>query len=87
MTFRIEVALGSWQYLDSHEPQRFDFCIDRKSADRTCQLYYHHVKIMSIYEGANILVSGAFQKCFSIYFLANQCDTCSLTPTFSSMRQ
>ena len=67
MTFRIGVALESLQYLDDHEPQRFDFCIDCKSTDRTCQLYYHQVKIMIIYEGANILVSGAFLKCFSIH--------------------
>ena len=66
MTFRIGAALESLQYLDNHEPQHFDFCIDGKSTDRTCQLYYHQVKIMIIYEGANILVSGAFLKCFSI---------------------
>ena len=65
-TFKIGVALESWQYLDNHEPQRFDFCIDCKSTDRTCQLSYHQVKLMIIYEGANILVSGAFLKCFSI---------------------
>ena len=66
MTLRIGVALESLQYLDNHEPQRLDFCIDYKSTDRTCQLYYHQVKIMIINEAANILVSGAFLKCFSI---------------------
>ena len=70
MTFRIGVALGSLQYLDNNEPQRFDFCIDCKSTDRTCQLHYHQEKIMIIYEGANILVSGAFLKCFSICWYA-----------------
>ena len=68
MTFRIGVALESMQYLDYHEPHRFDFCIDCHSTDRTCQLYYHQVKIMIIYEGANILVSGAFLKCFNIEY-------------------
>ena len=67
MTFRIEVALESMQYLDNHEPQRFDFCIDCKSTDRTCRLYYHQVKIIILYEVANILISGAFLKCFSIF--------------------
>ena len=55
------------QYLDNHEPQRFDFCIDNTSTDRTCQLYNHQMKIMIFYEGANILVSGAFLKCFIIF--------------------
>ena len=67
MTFRIWVALENLQYLDNHEPQRFDFCIECTPTDRTCQLYHHQVKIMIIYEGTNNLVSGAFLKCFSIY--------------------
>ena len=67
VTFRIWVALESLQYLDNHEPQRFDFCIEGTSTDRTCQLYHHKVKIMFIYEGTNSLVSGAFLKCFSIF--------------------
>ena len=54
MTFRIGVALESLQYLDNHEPKRFDFLIDCQSTDRTCQLYYHQVKIMIINEGVNI---------------------------------
>ena len=67
VTFLIRVALESLQYLDNHEPQRFDFCIECKSPDRTCQLYYHQVKIMIIYEGTHILVSGAFLKAFSTF--------------------
>ena len=67
VTFRIGIALESLQYLDNHEPQRFDLCTDHKSTDRTCQLYYHQMKIMIFYERANILVSGAFLKCFSIF--------------------
>ena len=43
VTFRIGVALESLQYLDNHEPQRFDFCIECKPTDRTWQLYYHQV--------------------------------------------
>ena len=66
MTFRIWVALEYLQYLDNHEPQRFDFCIECTPTDRTCQLYHHQVKIMIIYEGTNNLVSGAFLKCLSI---------------------
>ena len=66
MTFRIGVALESLQYLDIHEQQRFDFCIDCKSTNRACQIYCHQMKIMTVYEGANILVNGAFLKCFSI---------------------
>ena len=66
VTFRIWVALESLKYLDNHEPQRFDFCIEHKPTDRTCQLYYHLVKTMIICEGTNILVCGAFLKCFSI---------------------
>ena len=66
MTFRIWVALENLQYLDNHEPQRFDFCIGCTPTDRTCQLYHHQVKIMLIYETTNLLVSGAFLKCFSI---------------------
>ena len=31
------------------------------------QLYYRQVKIVITYEGTNILVRGAFLKCFSIY--------------------
>ena len=67
MTFRVWVALECLQYRDNHEPQRFDFCIDYKSSDRTCQLYYHQVKVMIIYERTNILACGAVLKCFSIY--------------------
>ena len=66
MTFRIWVALEYLQYLDNHEPQRFDFCIECTPTDRNCQSYHHQVKIMIIYEGTNNLVSGAFLKCFSI---------------------
>ena len=66
VTFRIWVALEYLQYLDNHEPQRFDYCIKYMPTDRTCQLYHHHVKIMIIYEGTNNFVSGAFLKCFSI---------------------
>ena len=72
VTFRIWVALESLQYLDNHEPQRFDFCIECTPTDRSCQLYHHQVKIMIIYEGTNNLVSGAFLKCFSI-FMCNAC--------------
>ena len=46
VTFRIWVALDFLQYLDNHEPQRFDFCIECTPTDRTCQLYHHQVKIM-----------------------------------------
>ena len=67
VTFRIEVALESLQYLENHEPQRFDFCIECKPTDRTFQLYYHQMKIMIIHKGTKILVSGAFLKCFSIH--------------------
>ena len=66
MTFRIWVALEYLQYLDNHEPQRFDFCIECTPTDSTYQFYHHQVKIMIIYEGTNNLVSGAFLKCFSI---------------------
>ena len=71
VTFRIWVALESLpleslQYLGNHEPQRFNFCIKCTTTDRPCQLYHYQVKIMIIYEGTNNLVSGAFQKCFSI---------------------
>ena len=66
MTFRIWVALDSLQYLDNHELQRFDFCIECTPTDRTCQLYNHQVKIMINYDGTNNLVSGAFLKCFNI---------------------
>ena len=66
MTFRIWVALESLQNLDSHEPRRFDFCIECTPTDRPCQLYHHQVKTMIIYEVTNNLVSGAFLKCFSI---------------------
>ena len=67
VTFEIWVALEYLQYLDNHEPQRFDFCIECTPTDRTCQLYHHQVKIMISYEETNNLVSGAFLKCFSIY--------------------
>ena len=66
VTFRIGMALESLQYLDYYEPQRFDFCIECKPTLRTWQLYYHQVRIIIKYEGTNILVSGAFLKCFSI---------------------
>ena len=69
VTFRIWVALESLQYLDNHEPQRFDFCIECKPTDRPCQLYHHQVIIMIIYEGTNNLVSGAFLKSFSILLI------------------
>ena len=67
MTFRIGVALESLQYLDNHEPQRFDFCIECKPTDKTFKLFYHKVKIIIVHNGTNTLVSGAFLKCFSIY--------------------
>ena len=60
VTFRIWVALDFWQYIDNHEPQRFDFCIECTPTDRTCQLYHHQN-----------LVNGAFLKCFSILWLNN----------------
>ena len=66
VTFRIWVALESLQYLDNHEPQHFDFCIECTPTDRTCQLHHHQVKIMIIYDGTNNLVSGAFLKSLSI---------------------
>ena len=66
VTFRIWVALEYLQYLDNHEPQRFDFCFECTPNDRTCQLYHHQVIIMIIYEGTSNLVGGAFLKCFSI---------------------
>ena len=65
MTFRIWVALEFLQYLDNHEPQSFDFCIECTPTDKTCKLYHHHVNIIFIYEGTNNLVNGAFLKCFS----------------------
>ena len=37
VTFRIRVALESLQYLDIHESQLSDFCIEWKPTDRTCQ--------------------------------------------------
>ena len=69
VTFKIRVALEVLQYLDRHEPQRFDFCIECTPTDRTCQLYHQQVKIMIIYEGTNNLVSCAFLKCSSIVSL------------------
>ena len=66
MTLRIWVALEFLHYLDNHEPQSFDFCIESMPTDRTCHLYHHQVKIMFIYEGTNNIVSGAFLKCFNI---------------------
>ena len=79
MTFRIWAALESLQYLDSHEPQCFDFCIECTPTDGPGQLYHHLVKIMIIYEGTNNLVSGAFLKRFSIYSLfLCQIHTCTL---------
>ena len=66
VTFRIWVALEYLQYLDNHEPQRFDFCIECTPTDRTCRLYHHQMKIMIIYEETINLVSGAFLKCFRI---------------------
>ena len=61
------MAYESFQYLDNHESQCFDFCIECKLTDGTCQLYYHQVRKMIIYEDTNILVSHAFIKCFSIF--------------------
>ena len=66
VTFRIWVALEFLQYLNNHEPQHFEICIECTPTDRPCQLYHHQVKIMIIHEGTNNLVSGAFLKCFSI---------------------
>ena len=37
VTFRTWVALEYLQYLDNHEPQRFDFCIECTPTDRPCQ--------------------------------------------------
>ena len=73
VTFRIWVALESLQYLDNHEPQRYDFSTECTPTDRTCQLYYHYVRIMMIYEQTNNLVSGAFLKCFSTSFTRTLC--------------
>ena len=67
VTFRIRLALEYLQYLDNHEPQSFEFCIECKPTDRTCQLYYRQVKMLIIYKGTDILVSGAFLKYFSIH--------------------
>ena len=69
VTFRIWVALEFLRYLDNHESQRFDFCIECTPTDRTWQLYHHQVKIMFIYEETNNLLSGAFLKCFSIFYI------------------
>ena len=66
VTFRLGVSLEFLQYLDSHESQRFDFCIECKLTDRTCHLYNHQVKMIIIDKETNILVSDAFLKCFSI---------------------
>ena len=35
---KLGVALEALQYLDNHEPQRFNFCIECKPTDRTCKL-------------------------------------------------
>ena len=83
VTFRIWVALEFLQYLDNHEPPRFDFCIECTPTDRTCQLYHHHVKTMFIHEGTNNLVSGAFLKCFSIY---NDNETCHAALGFQTLQ-
>ena len=64
VTFRIWVALESLQYIDNYQPQCFDFYIERKPTYRTCHFYYRQVKIIVIYEGTNILVSGVFPKVF-----------------------
>ena len=72
------------QYLDNHEPQRFDFCIECTPTDRTCQLYHHQVKIMFINEGTNNLVSGAFLKFFSIY---NDNETCHAALGFQALQR
>ena len=71
MTFRIRVSLEYLQYLDNHEPQRFDFCIECKPTDRTWQFYYHQMKTIINNEEINILVSGAFLKCFRIYYIVH----------------
>ena len=78
VTFRIWVALEYLQYLDNHEPQRFDFCIECTPTDRSCQLYHHQVKIMIIYEGTNNLVSDAFLKCFSIDYFYGPYSICKI---------
>ena len=67
MTFRIRVASESLQNLDNHEPQHFDFCIECKPTELTCQLHYRQLKKMNIHKGTLISVSGAFLMCFSIY--------------------
>ena len=54
VAFKIGMALESLRYLDNHESQRFDFCIECKSTDRICQLYYHQEKIIINYEVPNI---------------------------------
>ena len=41
VTFKIGVTVESLQYLDNHESQGFDICIECKSTNRPWQLYYH----------------------------------------------
>ena len=75
MTLRIWVALESLQYLDNHEPQRFDFCIECTPTDRPCQLYHHQVKIIIIYDGTN----KQFSKwCVSKVFQYNNTLLCAV---------
>ena len=64
------MSLESLQYLDNHKPHPYDFCIECKPTNRTCQLYYRKVEIKIIYEGTNILVGDAFLKCFRIVYLS-----------------
>ena len=61
------MSLESLQYIDNHRPHRYVFCIECKPTNRICQLYNRQVKIMIINGGTNILVGGAFLKCFSIF--------------------
>ena len=71
MTLRIGVALEYLQYLFNHESQRFDFCIECKPIERTCQLYYHQIQIMIIYEGTRFskwCVSKVFQYSIEIIY-------------------
>ena len=68
LTFRIWVALESLQYLDNHEPQSFDFCIECTLTDRPCHLYHPQVKIMILYEGTKQLSKWCVSKVFQYTF-------------------
>ena len=49
VTFRIWVAFEFLQYLDNHEPQCFNFCIECTPTDITCQLYHHQVNTRIVF--------------------------------------